>query len=421
MAQTPALKYKDAEGSISYTAVSAVNAGDVILIGTVPCIAPLAIAAGAVGTVCSNGQWKVPKLTGAISAGDAIYWDVDGTPVYSGATALSGACGGSSAVGNLMGFAAADAASGDTYTFVELTAAKRTATIAGSMTADDITGSDSSLSIAGLGSTTGGAIAIVGGTSSTGAVAGGAVSVTGGTGGAAGAGGAASLVGGIPASGNAAGGTLTASGGAGSGTGAGGAVTTRGGASGAGATGNGGAWSGGGGAALSVAGNGGAATLSGGVSTTTGTGGALTLISGASVGASGTAGAVTLDAGAAAGGTGAPVEIGPTNATGTKIGTAGSERALIKGINVSGTVAVAVPSITDPDCAKVDVDISAMTFAAAVGDAVVAIPLEALPTNCRLGGAWVSATDQVTITFSSEGGNVTGAAKNFKFLIVDLT
>ncbi len=90
-------------------------------------------------------------------------------------------------------------------------------------------------------------------------------------------------------------------------------------------------------------------------------------------------------------------------------------------VNVSATIAVTVPSITDPDCAKVDVDISAMDFQAKVGDAVIAVPLEALPTNCRLGGAWVNATDQVQVTFSSEGGNVTGAAKNFKFVIFDFT
>jgi hypothetical protein len=48
-------------------------------------------------------------------------------------------------------------------------------------------------------------------------------------------------------------------------------------------------------------------------------------------------------------------------------------------------------------------------------------PIEALPTNCRLQGAYVSATDQVTICFGSEGGNVTGAAKNFNFLFFDLT
>ena len=89
---------------------------------------------------------------------------------------------------------------------------------------------------------------------------------------------------------------------------------------------------------------------------------------------------------------------------------------------LSDTVAVTVPSITDPDCAKVDVDVSGgSAFQPKVGDAVIAIPLEALPTACRLSGAWVNATDQVQITFSSEGGSVTGAAKNFKFLYFDTT
>lgn len=88
---------------------------------------------------------------------------------------------------------------------------------------------------------------------------------------------------------------------------------------------------------------------------------------------------------------------------------------------VSATVAVTVPSITDPDIAKVDVDVSAMDFQPKVGDIVIATPLEALPTNCRLQGAWVNATDQVQIVFGSEGGNVTGAAKNFKFLVIDCT
>lgn len=85
---------------------------------------------------------------------------------------------------------------------------------------------------------------------------------------------------------------------------------------------------------------------------------------------------------------------------------------------LSATVAVTVPSITDPDIAKVDVSVSAMDYQPLVGDAIIAIPLEALPTNCRLQGAWVNATDQVQITFGSEGGNVVGAAKNFKFLVI---
>lgn len=98
-----------------------------------------------------------------------------------------------------------------------------------------------------------------------------------------------------------------------------------------------------------------------------------------------------------------------------------TDGATVKGIYYSGTIAVTVPSITDPDIAKVDVDVSSLTFAPAVGDAVIAIPLEALPTNCRLQGAWVNATDQVQIVYGSEGGNVTGGAKNHGFLFIDLT
>ena len=115
------------------------------------------------------------------------------------------------------------------------------------------------------------------------------------------------------------------------------------------------------------------------------------------------------------------VLVASTSTGGFKVGTSG-EAAAVKGIYYSGNVSVSVPSITDPDIAKVDVDVSAaFTMQPAVGDVVIAIPTAALPTNCRLQGAWVSATDTVTITYGSEGGNVTGAGTNHKFLIIDMT
>ena len=86
----------------------------------------------------------------------------------------------------------------------------------------------------------------------------------------------------------------------------------------------------------------------------------------------------------------------------------------------TATISVAVPSITDPDIAKVDVTVTTPE-GVAVGDAVIAAPLEALPTNCRLQGCYVTATDTVTLVFGSEGGNVTGASKDFRFLVFDLT
>ena len=105
---------------------------------------------------------------------------------------------------------------------------------------------------------------------------------------------------------------------------------------------------------------------------------------------------------------------------GAQIVTSSTEGATIKGIYTS-TLTVAVPSITDPDIAKVDVDTSALTFQAVVGDLVLVTPTEALPTNARLQGAWVSSTDTVQVTFGSEGGNVTGANKTVKFVFFDLT
>lgn len=90
---------------------------------------------------------------------------------------------------------------------------------------------------------------------------------------------------------------------------------------------------------------------------------------------------------------------------------------------LTDVIAVTVPAITDPDIAKVDVDISSdpLTFVAAVGDRVTAIPQEAMETNARILSAYVIGNDSIRVVFGSEGGNVTGGAKNFKFHMTDLT
>lgn len=87
---------------------------------------------------------------------------------------------------------------------------------------------------------------------------------------------------------------------------------------------------------------------------------------------------------------------------------------------LSGVIAVTVPAITDPDIASVDVDVSAMTMAPAVGDHVEAIPQEAMEATCRVLNAYVTAANTVRVVFGSLGGNVVGGAKNFKFLVTDL-
>lgn len=113
----------------------------------------------------------------------------------------------------------------------------------------------------------------------------------------------------------------------------------------------------------------------------------------------------------------------PSNFSATVgVGTS-TECASVKGIYLTGTIAVTVPAITDPDIAKVDVDISSdpLAFVAAVGDQVQAIPQEAMETNARIINAYVIGNDSIRVVFGSEGGNVTGGAKNFKFYLTDLT
>jgi predicted RecA/RadA family phage recombinase len=227
MAQTPALR--DSEGdAIDYTPGSAVTAGDVVLVGTIPMIAISDIEANVQGSLATSGVWKVPMASGALSAGDAVYWDADGSP--NSGTASSGAATGTATGNNLMGAAMYAAGASDTYVYVLLTAAKRTATIAGSVTADDITGSDATLAIAGLAAAQGGLVSMTGGTSSTGGNAGGAVSLVGGTPGATGVGGAASVAGGAGGSTSGTGGAVAIAGGAGTaGNANGGAVSVLGG------------------------------------------------------------------------------------------------------------------------------------------------------------------------------------------------
>ncbi|WP_040889988.1 DUF2190 family protein, partial [Zavarzinella formosa] len=121
MSQTPAAFAKEGR-YIPYIPGSAVTAGDVVVLGTIPMIAPRDIAAGALGDLDSHGSYDVPKNTDVFSAGDPVFWDLDGTPVTG--TALSGAAGGNGAIGYLMGFAVADALTGDSYVRVKLTAGK---------------------------------------------------------------------------------------------------------------------------------------------------------------------------------------------------------------------------------------------------------------------------------------------------------
>ena len=245
MAQTPAKFVHDGK-AIDYTPANAVIAGQVVELGTVPLVAPVAIPAGVLGALSCDGVFDVPKTSDAFTAGDTVYWDDDGDPV----TGDAGSGAADSSTGNLMGVAVADAASEASYVRVRLHAIKRVATSVGDpITTTGITGGDASLGIAGIAGAAGaagGAVAIAGGKGDTN-TAGGAASLTGGAGTGSGAGGASSVVGG-----------------AGGATGTGGAIAITGGAGG------------------STSGNGGAITIAGGAGTAgNGSGGAVNITGGA--------------------------------------------------------------------------------------------------------------------------------------------
>lgn len=380
MAQTAAKRIQSSGASIDYTPVSAVTAGDVVEIGSIPMVADRDIAADVLGAVSCEGVFDLPKTSDEFSLGDAVYWNSTGNPV----TGAAGSGAADSATGNLAGVCVKAAAAGDSYVRTKLTAAKRTTTLGGSVVADDVTGNDAALNVTGKSGAGGGA--------------GGTVPIAGGVGHTNGAGGAAGITGG-----------------AGAGTGAGGAVNLTGGASGNGATGNGGAATHTGGAALSTNGTGGAASVVGGVATGTGTGGAVTITGGASAGAGGTAGAVTIDAGAKAGGTGAAVTLGGTNATQVNIGATSIPTVSVgpqtRGIGASTAAAGA----DETDAAALPAGTAGVYPTTAADDSKGVIIDVADKVTGRMLMIGNGVSNKILKVYPPAGGTINGAAANAAF------
>jgi predicted RecA/RadA family phage recombinase len=106
--------------AIDHTPVSAVSAGDVVEVGNRVLVSKRDIPANTLGALATRGIFDVVKVSGAISAGDGVYWDNDGNPV--GGTAGTGAATKTGANGNFMGYAIADAAESATTVRVLLRA-----------------------------------------------------------------------------------------------------------------------------------------------------------------------------------------------------------------------------------------------------------------------------------------------------------
>jgi predicted RecA/RadA family phage recombinase len=120
MAQVPANMFS-AGGTIDYTPGSAVTGGDVVVLGSIVAVALTDIAAGELGSLCTTGIFKVPKITGANAIGTKLYWDPAGDPV--GGTAGTGAATSTAGSLKLMGYVVAASLSADERVVVELSRA----------------------------------------------------------------------------------------------------------------------------------------------------------------------------------------------------------------------------------------------------------------------------------------------------------
>jgi hypothetical protein len=286
--------YRSRDGQINYyNAGAALISNQVVLVGTVVGVVQglQGIAAGAWGTLLVEGHFDFVKDASVFAAGDACYWNATGNPLSG--IAGSGCLTSTSSGATLVGFVEIAAVTGDLTARCVNYSSRRTTTIAGSVTADDITGSDANLTISGNAPATvtssGGVVTIVAGIGGATSGAGGAITVTGGAG----------------TAGNSAGGALTYAGGAGQGSAAGGAGGLSGGQG--GATGAGGAITITSGAGGSTSGASGAIAIS--IPTpTSGAGAAITITGGAGGTGTDAGGAVNLVGGAAVS-TGAPGEV----------------------------------------------------------------------------------------------------------------
>lgn len=95
--------YRQAGGSIDHTPVSAVDAGDVVLVNGHVRIAKGDIAANTLGALATCGVFDVVKDNSDVADGGALYWDADGDPV--GGTAGSGAFTGTASGNTFAGYA----------------------------------------------------------------------------------------------------------------------------------------------------------------------------------------------------------------------------------------------------------------------------------------------------------------------------
>lgn len=97
---------------------AALASGQVVVTGSLVGVSLGAYEIGDTAQIALDGVFTVPKSTGAISHGAAVYWAAAGDPI--GGTAGTGAATATATSNTLMGYAFAAVASGDATVNVRL-------------------------------------------------------------------------------------------------------------------------------------------------------------------------------------------------------------------------------------------------------------------------------------------------------------
>jgi predicted RecA/RadA family phage recombinase len=106
-------------GVVDYTPSSTTLGGTVVTSSGLVGITVTDIAANKKGSLATDGLFKIPKITGAITTGLPVFWSATGSPVTGDAS--SGAAN-QTGLGVYIGIAAEASASGDSYAIVDLNA-----------------------------------------------------------------------------------------------------------------------------------------------------------------------------------------------------------------------------------------------------------------------------------------------------------
>ncbi|MCL1857446.1 MAG: DUF2190 family protein [Kiritimatiellaeota bacterium] len=111
-------RFLQSDGSMDHTPSANVAAGDIVVVGGVVGHAAYPIKAGELGALAITGLVRAQKASGALTAGQAVYWNPTGNP--QGGAAGTGAVTAAAAGGTFMGWATKAAGATDETATVRL-------------------------------------------------------------------------------------------------------------------------------------------------------------------------------------------------------------------------------------------------------------------------------------------------------------